>query len=459
MMISSVIVQPALSEWKPAFRSDQDRSQLVDRVNENAGRLGTGRMTDSARIIASGHQASLWHPGILAKYIAMHHACRLYDASPLNLVVDHDVYDPLHIPYPQKTGDRLAVRHLELGHCRQYIPPGMHDPVDLSVLRRQVNPLFKSIVDAAENLPDCQSLAEQFAVLITRLISPLTGVMPVLFVSDLPTLSMYRSFVNGMIEDAHHCACSYNAALKGQGQWQIARLAVRDHQIELPLWAVSRNQPRRRVFLRTSDHCNNLVFDTGQAMDADIYNLLPRAMTLTAFMRMYGCDFFIHGLGGGEYDKVTDTWINNWRGGRPAPFAVVTADMYLERDVPVADRSDFAKAVWYRHHLPHNIDRHVRLDVSQQHLADRKHQLIKHMKDDRNRKRKQNIYREIKEINRLLMLSHPGAIRFADDQLARVRIGLANRDIAGRRDWPFPFYTRAQLNMLAEQIRPAACCR
>jgi hypothetical protein len=47
------------------------------------------------------------------------------------------------------------------------------------------------------------------------------------------------------------------------------------------------------------------------------------------YLRMFVFDQFIHGIGGGQYDQVTDALIGSHFGIAPPAFAVATATMYL----------------------------------------------------------------------------------------------------------------------------------
>jgi len=55
----------------------------------------------------------------------------------------------------------------------------------------------------------------------------------------------------------------------------------------------------------------------------------PRALTLTLFARLILGDFFIHGIGGGKYDEVTDQIIRDYFGIDPPAFQVVSGTLHL----------------------------------------------------------------------------------------------------------------------------------
>jgi len=421
-------------------------------VNRNADRLDTGRIVAPNRIIATGHQAWLWHPGILAKFLAMKHACTTLNTQPIHIVVDHDCYNPLDIPYPDCDGLRLVERNLAIGNCREDVPTAFQQHINLQTLRNQTDPLFLPIARAAENMPQCRNLAEQFTVLISRLMSKYVGKLPTLFASDLPAMTLYQSFLNDMISDARNCANTCNTAVRQHDRWGLSRLTIRDDIVELPLWAIGWNMPRKRVFINDRNHRNTLVFESGEHIDTETYQLLPRAITLTAVLRMHYCDLFIHGTGGQLYDQVTNTWLKQWRGIELAPVTVVSADLYMNFNVPLADRKQLDHALWYRHHLPHNINRYVNINPTLKPLVQRKMQLIQHMNDDRDRNRRQQAYHDIQETNRMLAAAYDDEIGRADQNLETARIGLANSRIARKRNWCFAFYDAKQLQELSREF-------
>src|SRR3970282_1495276 len=56
--------------------------------------------------------------------------------------------------------------------------------------------------------------------------------------------------------------------------------------------------------------------------------LRPRALTLTAFLRLLVVDLFIHGVSGGRYDRVTDAVTAEVFGVAPPIYAVPSATLY-----------------------------------------------------------------------------------------------------------------------------------
>ena len=292
-------------------------------------------------------------------------------------------------------------------------------------------------------------MAEQVAVVLARLRRPYAGDIPLMMVSDLAGLPVYESVVSRMLDDAHRCAAAYNRAVAEHPQAGMTPLALHRELAELPLWAVAWGRPRRRVFADLSDARPLFVYEDGQAIDTAAVKLLPRALLLTAVMRGYFCDLFVHGTGGLVYDRVTESWWRSWAGEELAPMAGATADVYLDSGAPVADRAELDRAVWRCHHLPHNLDRALGLDGD---IVRQKHDLIAHMDDDRDRSRRREAFQTIHRINGELAQRHAEALRAADRDLRLARVGVHNARTARRRDWCFALYPPDRLHALRRAL-------
>jgi hypothetical protein len=65
----------------------------------------------------------------------------------------------------------------------------------------------------------------------------------------------------------------------------------------------------------------------GEWLRATRTRLAPRALMLTLYIRLFVADQFIHGIGGGRYDQVTDRLIARQFGIAPPHFSVTTATL------------------------------------------------------------------------------------------------------------------------------------
>ena len=491
-----VYAEPPLDHWHVNTSNRIDRSDLIERIAANAHRFGTGQPTHNQSLIATGHQAWLWHPGILAKDLAMLAAAKRLNTGMYHLVVDQDAHEALRLELPVIHDDHLSIETVQLAATDPAVPTGWQPPADpgeiqqnlINTQRRLGDNLaidLQPIIEAFNNPPPCQTLAQQITVALAHLREPYTkNPIPILFVSDLLGMTSYQRLLEEILADATQCVTHYNNATDHYPQARIAKLRVEPDRVELPLWALQWGQPRQRVFADLAGTPPIFVLDNGQPIapvspltpalrttkstptetHQQSFTLVPRALLLTAVLRQHCCDFFIHGRGGGEYDRVMEDWWQNWCGDPNAPntllapTATVSVDVQLDLPVPAADTDDLRHAVWQAHHTPHNIDRSIPVDKTKTPIIAEKHRLIEHMNDDRNRQRRAAAFDRIHQINKQLANNHPEIITNSTDQLVQTQIGIANHRIATKRDWCLSFYEPSQLrainNELVSQINP-----
>jgi len=445
-------VEPPLSQWLLADRPATARDALRSVVKARASRLGGSALGAGRSIVATGHQPFLWHPGILAKDVAMRRGGERLGAEPLHLVVDHDVRAALSLDVPVRDGESLWAERVQLAPMWHQVPAGFQPAADASVVvdtlkeqqaRSAVS--LDSLIAAFSDLPGCDTLAEQQAVVLARLKAPFVEPPATLMVRDLAHLPAYARLVAQIRADARRCALSYNRSVSRVPAAGVTPLLVTPEWVEAPLWACAWQRPRRRVFVDVSAAPAMFVLSDGTPIDEHSYELLPRALPLTAVMRQSVCDFFIHGRGGGVYDRITDRWWHAWQNAALAPTAVVSADAQLTFDVPIADRGEYAAARWWWHHVRHNVDRVLGLDGP---LTREKRRLIEIMDVDRDRWRRWLRFRAIHRINDTLARQHSEPITSARDALRRAGQGLTNREAARKRDWCFALHERDALASL-----------
>ena len=409
--------------------------------------------TGERRVIATGHQPSLWHPGILAKYLVSRHACNDTGTTLLNIVVDHDTTDVLTLDVPVIRDQRIEVNTLRLAHQNPNLPLCSHPPVDPATVLRSLgdarssdelavdlSPLIEVWFD--QDLAGCGSLGAQASLVMSKLMARYHIEATALCSADTLRREDTAGVVTQMISNARACALAYNEAIDQTPDAGVRRLTITDDRVELPMWLVSPNEERRRVYVDVQGDVSvaglQWPVDVKECLTGDSpMRLAPRALLLSALARSCFCDVFVHGTGGTNYDRVTERWWRNWIDQSLAPIATVSADVTLEFDAPVSTLDEARRAVWHAHHLPHNIDRQLNLtgdDVSQ------KRYLIEHMNDDGDRTRKAAAFDEIHRINDKLIRDHADAIEKANREAELARVGLINLAVAQRRDWCFALY-------------------
>src|SRR5581483_2999305 len=126
-------------------------------------------------------------------------------------------------------------------------------------------------------------------------------------------------------------------------------LQASETECEVPFWLdhlATGSRARATVSLRNdawtlaTPQDDHFVFDPSadgwEAADALLkflrrssLRLSPRALTLTLFLRLAVADQFVHGIGGGRYDQVTDLLIEKHFHLAAPRFAVTTATLFF----------------------------------------------------------------------------------------------------------------------------------
>lgn len=456
----SILIEPKADAWRELIAASWARTQR-DPVALRA-RAELGMPTDRP-IVMSGHQTMFWHPGILAKWHAMNAGAQAVHGATAWVAVDHDTDDPTAIAYPRHAegGIDREVWHWTTSYLHD-VPPVMQksggaiepptsDPGIASV-DAGLRAIAAAMSDSHAGLQSAVQSGNQANMSLAHRVMHATatlvgGPKPVIaFASELARSSAFASLVDRMSRDPEACVESYNAAARKHPASGLRKLAadVVNDRWELPLWRLVETGPRERVYAEELD----------AAGAGSKQQLAPRAILLTGFLRRYICDLFIHGMGGGVYDRACDDWFATWLPGEQlAPTAVVSATLRMKFDgiasLSASERAAArAKAMWKVQHAFHNPGA----------IGDQKQQ-------DAKRGEAQAIAvlsRRGPERRRAYVAMHDRLAVYRKDhaaQLASLEADLSRIDRAATtgmqqqaRDWPFPLYPQGSLAELRTQI-------
>ena len=256
----------------------------------------------------------------------------------------------------------------------------------------------------------------------------------------------------------------------GSRNHPVADLAVRDDLVETPLWVWGAGRPQRcRLFVCVgSGRCvlhdgdrplATLPAGSPEQLAAALADaepqvkVRPRALMTTALLRLLVADLFVHGIGGGQYDVLTDRICDDFLGMAPPPYAVATATLRL----PIAPAYDAD-----RHHalqvrlreLEWNPDRHIDDQLREQEpiagLIEEKFELMEDAGTSRRERRAR--FRRFRELNDQL---RPLVVRQARDVTARLNecdLHRASAEILGGRGFAVCLHSRRRLAELADAV-------
>ncbi len=428
---TTVSISPEPDVWRSAMA--EHRSQHA-RDRETLG-LPTDRP-----VVMSGHQPVLWHAGILAKLLAASELAERTHAAVCWIVADMDDVDPTTVRVPDGTGPGTKpriVRTLAGDPPPPGVPAGALPPREAGDDDPSIAGLAP-LLDAYAHEP---TLAMQAGRAVIYQACERFGIDEpiVISCSDLARTDAWRALVASLARDPGPSVRAYNGAVGAHPDARMRPLRLSAERVELPLWRVRERSPRLAVF--------------GDEIDAiPPEELRPRALAMTAVARAALCELFVHGTGGGLYDRITGNWFDAWDGSPGwalAPTAVATADAYADLGVDARSLPDPADAVWRAHHARHDPGM-----LGDERAAERKRDLIGRI--DATKRAggdPSGLFAELQSLLEQARVRHAPRIeelgRAARD--ARSLAGL--RELALDRTWPWPVLTGDTLDGLHQGIR------
>ena len=279
--------------------------------------------------------------------------------------------------------------------------------------------------------------------------------MPHVTASDLMGTTLAHSILVALSKDAKRCIEIYNQAVLAVPEAGVSQLEISQEKIELPLWRIDEDDQRKRAYL--ADLQEWLACDDPQ------FDLLPRALFMTALVRLGMCDLFVHGTGGAIYDRAMQLWIKNWLALDVAPIAVATATLRLPLGSPLEQRMDVASAQLEARKLWHD----PQFQKNNGSISSAKHDLINKIEAaPRKSPERMELFNKLQQYlidNRKV---NARAIEKAQLQVEQSIRNQAEAPIIDRRSWAFPLYPREMIDELAAAVRysvngacpEATCC-
>ncbi|MBL8796085.1 MAG: hypothetical protein JNM56_19445 [Planctomycetia bacterium] len=349
-----------------AEASEQARAAAVDYLRQ-AGEAVPAYAAPP--ILLAGHQPELFHPGVWIKNFALHALARRHGLTPINLVVDNDTVKAaaVRVPAYGADGARLATVPFDIYQGEvPYEERTVQDEALFGSFAERAGELLRpwdypSLLPAFWNEVQRQAgrtalLGERFAA-ARRTVERRWGCQNLeLPVSRLCGIEPFAWFACQLLADLQRFHLVYNTTVQDHRRSHgirsknhpVADLTADGDWREAPFWAWRAGQTQRgrplarlrdgRIELRIGqDSWPSLPWPDDphatvaawRALEAQGYKLRPRALTMTMFTRLVLGDLFIHGIGGGKYDELTDEIVRRYWQCESPRFMVLSATLHL----------------------------------------------------------------------------------------------------------------------------------
>jgi hypothetical protein len=327
-------------------------------------------ISPSTPLILSGHQPELFHAGVWFKNFLISQLARDTNAIAINFLVDNDLCRSTSIRVPGRTaeGDIVAtsvpfdaprdnipweLRLLNDEDCWRSFVRNVREQLFDEIQHPLLEDLWPGAIDSiartgrignavaeARHRLEADLGLQTLEVPLSQLASTRAFArFSIRLLSELPRLQQVYNTQREIYRAAHNIRSHAHPVPpleKNQGWW------------EAPWWVYRPEAPKRqRLWVRLTNEqlilsdragwqaviegrleCDNAASQWLEILSDGIC-LRPRALLTTMYLRIVVGDTFVHGIGGGKYDQLTDAIIEDFFAIPPMPFVVASATVHL----------------------------------------------------------------------------------------------------------------------------------
>jgi hypothetical protein len=444
-------------------------------------------------LLLAGHQPELFHPGVWVKNFALAGLARVHGVTALNLVVDNDTVKSTALRLPSPATAAVAWPHVVSVPFDRWTGEIPYE--ERPILDRQefagfaersrdvlagwdYEPLLASfwpeVLRQTERTP---LLGECFAA-ARRTFERRWGCRNLeVTVGDLCQTATFAWFACHLLSELPRFHAIYNACVhdyrKSHGirsrNHPVPDLAADGDWLETPFWAWKSDATRRgRLFARRTPGSIELLVgeevwpslpaDNGEkavagwkALAEEGRKIRSRALANTLYARLFPGDLFVHGIGGGKYDELTDEIIRRFYHIEAPEFIVLTATRLLPLPHFPSQPEDCRRLQRSLRDFHWNPQRHLTAaDAGQRELMRQRNELARREPADKAARRER--FRTLRELTERLREPLAGAEHRLRDELAACERQVEANEVLTRRDYSFVLYPEETLRPFCEQF-------
>lgn len=322
-------------------------------------------------LVLSGHQPELFHAGVWFKNFLLNRLATNHNAIAINFLVDNDLCRSTAIRVPgRNSDDKVLANQIAFDGVRNAIPWELRSVESPEVWRAFPSAVSRQLGSLAEYNPVLNDLwpktfeplkrhgkiglalaqarhqleqeegIQTLEVPLSRIVSTRAFArFSIQLLAELPRFQDVYNTQRALYRKAHRIRSEAHP---------VPALEQKEGWIEGPWWVYRPDVPhRKRLWVKMIDDqlilsdragwqeviegrldCDNAA---SQWLDllSDGVCIRPRALLTTMYLRLFVCDLFIHGIGGGKYDQLTNTILHEFFRIEPPPMAVATATLHL----------------------------------------------------------------------------------------------------------------------------------
>jgi hypothetical protein len=322
-------------------------------------------------IFIAGHQPQMFHPGVWFKNFALGHLANRHHATAINLIIDSDAVSTTSLRVPGGSAANPTALLMPFDRPNPAIPfeerriedrelfESFGQRVTEQIAQLIPNPLIETFwATAVRQSHATDRLGASIAQ--ARHIQEAQWGLATLEIpqSHVCELNAFHWFAAHLLSQIPKFSAVYNEAVREYRRLYRIRstahpvpdLVTENEWFETPFWIWSQENPmRKRLFAKHES--SELLLTDRQAINERLpltdqsdngpavekleelcqrgIKIRSRALITTLWARLVLGDLFIHGIGGGNYDLVTDRIIERFFHQQPPGFMILSATLYL----------------------------------------------------------------------------------------------------------------------------------
>jgi hypothetical protein len=188
------------------------------------------------------------------------------------------------------------------------------------------------------------------------------------------------------------------------------------------------------------------------------YALRPKAVSLTLFVRLYLADWFVHGIGGGLYEPVTDCLIKNYYGIQPLRYGTATCTMTLPLgNNNVSYGEDISLLKQRLHDIEHNPERYMDESILRQKdvaslLRSKTEKIALAGNRSVSASVRRSAWRSLRRINKRLSEYTRVTAAMIEKKIADYERSKSSQEVCNCREYFFGLFTEDRLRKLADSL-------
>ncbi len=325
------------------------------------------------RMVVTGHQPELFHPGVWVKNFAVAGIARASGSVGLNLIVDNDIPKGPSIRVPYLDGGKLRVKPLAFDVWAgesPYEDQAVQDEAMFAGFAAAVHRTAGSLLPAPlldsywprvlGYAAETDRVGLRFA-LARRAVEAEWGIhnweLPISAVCQTEAFGWFTAHLLAHLprfQATHNAALARYRAAYGirSKNHPVPALARQGDWLEAPFWVWRSDNPRRKPLMARQGKAtlelriageDEIIAELPLTPDRDAccsiepladlatrgIRLRTRALTTTLFARYILGDLFVHGIGGAKYDELGDELARGFFGIEPPSFLTLSLTQWV----------------------------------------------------------------------------------------------------------------------------------